>query len=92
MLGCLPKRVQVGARTALAEILDAPDRDHARAAIDAFAGDYGTKWPKAVAKITHDAEELLTFFDSPAEHWLHLEDQQPDLGVLIPSPARATGA
>jgi hypothetical protein len=32
-----------------------------------FACDYGVKWPKAVAKITDDAEELLTFFDFP---WL----------------------
>jgi len=28
--------------------------------------DYGVKWPKAVAKITNEAEELLTFFDFPA--------------------------
>jgi putative transposase len=27
------------------------------------------KWPKAVAKVTDDAEELLCFFDYPAEHW-----------------------
>jgi hypothetical protein len=33
--------------------------------IAAFAGDYGTKWPKAVAKITDDAEALLCFYDFP---------------------------
>jgi putative transposase len=54
VLGCLPKAVQAGARKALAEIRDAPDRDHAERAIEAFACDYGTKWPKAVAKITDD--------------------------------------
>jgi putative transposase len=42
-----------------------------------FARDYGTKWPKAVAKITQDAEELLTFYDFPAEHWLHLKTSNP---------------
>jgi transposase-like protein len=71
VLGCLPKAVQAGARKALAEIRDAPDRQHATQAIEAFARDYGVKWPKAVAKITDDAEALLTFDDFPAEHWLH---------------------
>jgi putative transposase len=77
VLGCLPKAVQAGARTALAEIRDAPDRDHAQRAIEVFARDYGVKWPKAVAKITDDAEELLCFFDFPAEHWGHLKTSNP---------------
>ena len=34
VLGCLPKAVQAGARKALAEIRDAPDRDHAERAIE----------------------------------------------------------
>jgi putative transposase len=77
VLACLPKAVQAGARKALAEIRDAPDRDHARRAIEVFARDYGVKWPKAVAKITDDADELLTFFDFPAEHWQHLKTSNP---------------
>jgi putative transposase len=77
VLACLPKAVQAGARQALAEIRDAPDRDHARRAIEAFARDYGTKWPKAVAKIVDDADELLAFFDFPAEHWQHLKTSNP---------------
>jgi putative transposase len=67
VLGCLPKAVQAGAGKALAEIRDASDRDHARRAIEVFARDYGVKWPKAVAKVIDDAEELLCFFDFP---WL----------------------
>ena len=77
VLGCLPASVQAGARTALAEIRDAPDGACARKAIEAFARDYGVKWPKAVAKVVDDAEELLTFFDFPAEHWLHLKTSNP---------------
>jgi transposase-like protein len=77
VLGCLPKAVQAGARKALAEIRDAPDRDLARRAIEAFARDYGVKWPKAVAKVVDDAEELLCFFDFPAEHWQHLKTSNP---------------
>ena len=77
VLGCLPKAVQAGARKALVEIRDAPDRPHARRAIEAFARDYGVKWPKAVAKVVDDAEELLCFFDFPAEHWGHLKTSNP---------------
>jgi putative transposase len=69
--------VQAGARKALAEIRDAPDRDHAERAIEAFAADYGVKWPKAVAKVVDDAEALLCFFDFPAEHWVHLKTSNP---------------
>ena len=77
VMACLPAAVQAGARKALAEIREAPDRDHAQRAIEVFARDYGTKCPKAVAKITDDAEELLTFFDFPAEHWGHLKTSNP---------------
>src|ERR1700761_8292370 len=37
----------------------------------------GAKWPKAVAKITDDADVLLSFFDFPAEHWVHLKTSNP---------------
>jgi putative transposase len=47
------------------KIRDAPDRAHAKGAIEALVRDYGSKWPKAVAKITDDAEALLCFFDFP---------------------------
>jgi putative transposase len=77
VLAALPKAVQAGARKALSEIRDAPDRDHAQRAIEVFARDYGTKWPKAVAKVVDDAEALLCFFDFPAEHWLHLKTSNP---------------
>lgn len=30
-----------------------------------------------VAKITDDAEELLAFYDFPAEHWIHLRTTNP---------------
>ena len=77
VLAALPKAVQAGARKALAEIRDAPDRDHARRVIEVFARDYGVKWPKAVAKVVDDAEALRCFYDFPAEHWGHLKTSNP---------------
>jgi putative transposase len=88
VLGCLPTSVHAGARRALAEVRDAADRDHAEQAIAAFARDYGVKWPKAVAKITDDAEQLLCFFDFPAEHWLHLKTSNPIESTFSPVRAR----
>jgi transposase-like protein len=46
-------------------------------AVKAFESAYGAKFPKAVAKITDDLEELLAFYDYPAEHWVHLRTTNP---------------
>jgi putative transposase len=77
VLNALPKSAQPAARKALTEIRDAQDRDHAVAAIEAFKRDYQAKWPKAVSKIVDDTEVLLSFFDYPAEHWIHLKTTNP---------------
>lgn len=74
---CLPKPAQPSATKAMQEIYNAEDRAHAEKAIEAFARTYGTKWPRAVAKITDDAEELLAYYDYPAEHWIHLRTTNP---------------
>jgi transposase-like protein len=57
--------------------LGAEDKPHALAAVKAFGAAYGAKFPKATAKITDDAEELLAFFDYPCEHWVHLRTTNP---------------
>ncbi len=88
VLNALPKSVHAGARRALNEIILAEDLDHARAAIETFATDYGVKWPKAVAKVTDDRDVLLTFFDYPAEHWLHLRTTNPIESSFSPVRAR----
>ena len=46
-------------------------------AIEVFLREFGVKWPKAAAKIVDDTEELLAFFDFPAEHWIHLKTTNP---------------
>jgi transposase-like protein len=77
VLGALPKSAHPGAKKALAEIWNAEDRRHALDAVAAFETAYGAKFPKAVAKITDDVEELLAFYDFPAEHWIHLRTTNP---------------
>ena len=77
VLAALPKSAHPGAKAALAEIYNAEDREHALRAAKAFEGDYGAKWPKAVAKITEHLDVLLAFYDFPAEHWIHLRTTNP---------------
>jgi transposase-like protein len=73
VLDALPKSIQPLARKMLAEIRDAEDRDHARDAAKAFDNEFRAKWPKAADKIHDDLDQLLCFFDFPAEHWVHLK-------------------
>jgi transposase-like protein len=77
VMNALPKSVQPAARAALSEVRDAEDKEHATKAIERFKKDYEAKWPKAVDKVTKDAEQLLAFFDFPAEHWIHLKTTNP---------------
>jgi putative transposase len=77
VLDSMPKSAQPVAKKAIQDIYNAEDRDHAEAAIKVFVQLYGAKFPKAVKKITDDQEQLLAFYDFPAEHWIHLRTTNP---------------
>ena len=77
VLAALPKSAHPGAIAAMREIFNAEDIDQAQVAIKAFEIDYAAKYPKAVAKITDDADVLLEFYRYPAEHWIHLRTTNP---------------
>ena len=77
VLAALPRSAHPGAKKALAEIWNAQDKRHALDAVSRFTATYGAKFPKAVAKITDDLDELLAFYDYPAEHWVHLRTTNP---------------
>jgi len=77
VLSALPKSAHPGALAAIREIYNAEDIDKAQIAIKAFDLDFGAKYPKAVAKITDDADVLLEFYKYPAEHWVHLRTTNP---------------
>ncbi|GAA2904477.1 IS256 family transposase [Streptosporangium fragile] len=77
VLGAISKSAHPGAKKALAEIWDAEDKTHALAAVEAFQATYCAKYGKEVAKVTGDVEQLLAFYDFPAEHWVHLRTTNP---------------
>lgn len=76
-MDALAKSAQSGAKKAVQEIYDAEDRERALQAITAFEKSYGAKFSKAVKKITDGVDELLAFYDFPAEHWIHLRTTNP---------------
>jgi transposase-like protein len=77
VLAAMPRSAHPGAKKALAEIWNAEDKQHALTAAKSFQNAYGAKFGKATAKITDDLDELLAFYDYPAEHWVHLRTTNP---------------
>jgi putative transposase len=72
VLDKLPKSVQPKAKEMLHAIYLAPSRAEAEKGFDLFLRTYEAKYPKATECLAKDRQELLTFYDFPAEHWLHL--------------------
>ena len=76
VLAALPDRLRAEAKLALRAISTADTRAAALDAARDFAEQFAA-WPKATAKVSADLERLLTFFDFPAEHRVHLRTTNP---------------
>ena len=72
VLDKLPKSVQGQAKTMLHDIYLAPDKATALKAYKQFIASFGVKYPKVTECLEKDKNVLFTFFDFPAEHWLHI--------------------
>ena len=46
-------------------------------AIDLFVATYEAKYAKAVGCLAKDREQLLIFYDFPAQHWVHVRTTNP---------------
>jgi len=77
VLDKLPKDLQPQAKQRLQAIWMAPDRQRAAMAFDLFIAAYEAKYPKAAECLAQDREELLAFYDFPAEHWGHIRTTNP---------------
>ena len=77
VLDKLPKRLQPEAKQKLHDIWMADKREHANRAFDLFLKTYEAKYPKACECLAKDREELLAFYDFPAEQWIHLRTTNP---------------
>jgi len=77
VLDALPKSVHGRAKKTIKEITEAENKVEAKKAVKEFAQEFGTKRPKAAAKIAEDEEALLCYYDYPVEHWRHLRTTNP---------------
>ncbi len=77
IIDCLPTRLHSRAKGLLSQIIEAPTGKDARAALEVFREEYGTKYSKALAKLDHDWIQLTAFYAYPAEHWRHLRTTNP---------------
>jgi putative transposase len=77
VLNKLPKSSQPKAKKKLHEIWQAETRVDAEKAFDLFVTTYAAKYPKATQCLEQDREELLSFYDFPAQHWQSLRTSNP---------------
>src|SRR5450432_4136524 len=77
VLDKLARGQQVSGKKMLHEIWMAATKEEAVKALGKFAATYQAKFPKAVECLLKDQEELLAFYDFPAEHWQHLRTSNP---------------
>ena len=77
VLNKLPKSMQPKVKEALHDIWMAESRDKAKTAFDSTITRFGAKYPQAMNCLEKDREELLAFYDFPAEHWIHIRTTNP---------------
>ncbi len=77
ILDKLPKGTQPTAKKHIHEIYLAETKEDAEKAFDFFVELYGAKFPKAVKCLEKDREDLLAFYDFPAQQWAHLRTTNP---------------
>ena len=77
VLDKLPRSQQAPATKLLHEIWMAGTREEAYKAFDFFIETYEKKYPKSTECLAKDKEELLAFYDFPAEHWGHIRTTNP---------------
>lgn len=77
VLNKLPKSVQPKVKAALQDIWMAETREDAYKAFEQTVKRFEAKYPKAIDCLKKDKEELLAFYDFPAEHWIHIRTTNP---------------
>ncbi len=77
VLNCLPKSSQPKAKQSLHDIWQAGTRVDAEKAFDLFIRTYEPKYPKATLCLQKDREELMAFYNFPAQHWQSIRTSNP---------------
>jgi transposase-like protein len=72
ILDALPKRFRSEAAEYLRKIPYAETKEECEKLRDAFINRYRKDYPKATQKLLSDWERMVTFYDFPKEHWVHI--------------------
>ena len=77
ILDKLPRSMQAKAKSQIHDMYLAATRKEALKAYETFMELYEAKFPKACECLRTDRDVLFTFYDFPAEHWIHLRTSNP---------------
>ena len=77
VLNKLPKSMQPKVKESLQDIWMAETKAQANTAFDACLEKFEAKYPKAMECLNKNREEMLAFYDFPAEHWRHIRTTNP---------------
>jgi len=77
VLDKLPQSVQPYAKKLIHEMYLSPTKEKALEAYRRFLSEYEAKYPKATDCLRKDEDVLFTFYDFPAEHWMHIRTTNP---------------
>jgi transposase-like protein len=77
ILNKMPKGIQGKAKQHLQDIWMAEVKTDAEEAFELFLKTYQDKYPKACECLGKDREQMLAFYDFPAEHWVHIRTSNP---------------
>ena len=94
ILNKLPKSLQPKAKQALHDIWQAETKESAENAFDLFIQTYEAKYPKSTLCLQKDREDLLAFYDYPAQHWQSIRTSNPiesTFGTIRHRTKRAKG-
>ena len=74
---CLHKLSQPKAKAVIQNIWQAETKADAEKVFDSFLKTYEPKYLKATLCLQKDREELMAFFDFPAQHWQSIRTSNP---------------
>ena len=77
VLSKLPKTLHSKVKTHLHDIWLNETKEDAERSFDFFTECYEAKYPKAVKCLQKDKDQLLEFYNFPAEHWQHIRTTNP---------------
>jgi transposase-like protein len=77
VLDKLPKTQQPKAKGMIHEIYNSSSKAEAEKAFDRFVEVFSDKYRSSTDCLSKDRDVLLSFYDFPAEHWLHIRTTNP---------------